>query len=74
MDLKLGIHIEPNTLVMHHIAQPTTMRVITPDGSSFIDQLLTGTQSFNTPHGVYWLIFENNIGKQSVKVKIPDVQ
>ena len=74
VDLKLGIHIEPNTLVMHHIAQPTTMRVITPDGSSFIDQLLTGTQSFNMPHGVYWLIFENNIGKQSVKVKIPDVQ
>ena len=72
VNLKLGMHIEPNALVMHHIAQPTTMRVITPDGSSFIDQLLTGTQTFHMPHGVYWLIFENNIGKQSVKIEIPD--
>lgn len=72
VNLKLGMHIEPNALVMHHIAQPTTMRVITPDGSSFIDQLLTGTQTFNMPHGVYWLIFENNIGKQSVKIEVPD--
>ena len=48
------------------------MRVITPDGSSFIDQLLTGTQTFSMPHGVYWLIFENNKGKQSMKVEIPD--
>ena len=72
VDLKLGMHIEPNTLVMHHIAQPTTMRVITPDGSSFIDQLLTGTQTFSMPHGVYWLIFENNKGKQSMKIEVPD--
>ena len=72
VDLKLGMHIEPNALTMHHIAQPTTMRVITPDGSSFIDQLLTGTQTFNMPHGVYWLIFENNKGKQSMKIQIPD--
>lgn len=72
VDLKLGVHVEPNAIVMHHIAQPTTMRVITSDGSSFIDQLLTGTQTFHTPHGVYWLIFENNIGKQSMKIEIPD--
>lgn len=72
VDLKLGMHIEPNALTMHHIAQPTTMRVITPDGSSFIDQLLTGTQTFSMPHGVYWLIFENNKGKQSMKIQIPD--
>jgi len=71
VNLKLGMHIEPNALVMHHISQPTTMRVITPDGSSFIDQLLTGTQRFSMPKGVYWLIFENNIGKQSMKIEIP---
>jgi len=71
VDLKLGIHIDPGELVMHHIAQPTTMRVITPDGSSFIDQLLTGTQSFKMQKGVYWLIFENNKGKQSMKIEIP---
>ncbi len=71
VDLKLGMHIEPGSLTMHHIAQPTTMRVITPDGSSFIDQLLTGTQTFQMPKGVYWLIFENNIGKQSKKIEIP---
>ncbi len=72
VNLKLGMHIEPGALVMHHIAQPTTMRVITPDGSSFIDQLLTGTQTFKMPKGVYWLIFENNIGKQSMKIEIPE--
>lgn len=71
VDLKLGMHIEPGALTMHHIAQPTTMRVITPDGSSFIDQLLTGTQTFQMPKGVYWLIFENNIGKQSMKIEMP---
>lgn len=71
VDLKLGIHIGKEELVMHHIAQPTTMRVITPDGSSFIDQLLTGTQSFKMQKGVYWLIFENNKGKQSKKIRIP---
>ena len=74
VDLKLGIHIAPHELVMHHVAQPTTMRVITSDGSSFIDQLLTGTQAFPMPKGVYWLIFENNKGKQSKKIEIPDVQ
>jgi len=57
---------------MHHIAQPTTMRVITSDGSSFIDQLLTGTQSFQMPKGVYWVIFENNKGRQSKKIEIPE--
>ena len=72
VDLKLGMHIGKGELVMHHIAQPTTMRVITPDGSSFIDQLLTGTQTFATPKGVYWLIFENNKGKQSVKIEVPE--
>ena len=72
VDLKLGMHIGAEELVMHHIAQPTTMRVITPDGSSFIDQLLTGTQTFHMPKGVYWLIFENNKGKQSKKIEIPD--
>lgn len=72
VDLKLGIHIAPGELTMHHIAQPTTMRVITPDGSSFIDQLLTGTQTFKMQKGVYWLIFENNKGKQSMKIEIPD--
>ena len=72
VDLKLGINVEPHELVMHHISQPTTMRVITSDGSSFIDQLLTGTQSFQMPKGVYWLIFENNKGKQSKKIEIPE--
>lgn len=72
VDLKLGIHIAPQELVMHHIAQPTTMRVITSDGSSFIDQLLTGTQSFHMPKGVYWVIFENNKGRQSKKIEIPE--
>ena len=47
------------------------MRVITPDGSSFIDQLLTGTQAFKMQAGVYWLIFENNKGKQSMKIQVP---
>ena len=72
VDLKLGIHIAPHELVIHHIAQPTTMRVITSDGSSFIDQLLTGTQSFQMPKGVYWVIFENNKGRQSKKIEIPE--
>ena len=72
VDLKLGMHIEPHALVMHHIAQPTTMLVITPDGSTFIDQLLTGTQTFQMQKGVYWLIFENNKGKQSMKIQIPE--
>ena len=71
VDLKLGIHIAPGELVMHHIAQPTSMLVITPDGSSFIDQLLTGTQTFKMQKGTYWVIFENNKGKQSVKIEIP---
>ena len=71
VDLKLGVHVDPGELVMHHIAQPTTMRVITPDGSSFIDQLLTGTQAFKMQAGVYWLIFENNKGKQSMKIQVP---
>ena len=71
VDLKLGMHIGSEEIVMHHIAQPTTMRVITPDGSAFIDQLLTGTQTFHMPKGVYWLIFENNKGKQSKKIQVP---
>lgn len=69
-DLHLGIHTDPGELVMHHIAEPTTMRAITSDGSTFIDQLLTGTQTFKMPKGVYWLIFENNQGKQYKKVEI----
>jgi len=72
VDLKLGMHIGNEELTMHHISQPTTMRVITPDGSSFIDQLLTGTQTFHMPKGVYWLIFENNKGKQSVKIEVTE--
>ena len=71
VDLKIGIHIDPEELVIHHLQQPTTMRVITSDGSSFIDQLLTGTQTFHMPKGVYWLIFENNKGKQSKKIEVP---
>lgn len=70
VDLKLGIHVGEQELVMHHIPEPTTMRVITSDGSSFIDQLLTGTQAFKMQPGVYWLIFENNKGKQSKKIEV----
>lgn len=70
VDLKLGIHVGEQELVMHHIPEPTTMRVITSDGSSFIDQLLTGTQAFKMQPGVYWLIFENNRGKQSKKIEV----
>ena len=70
VDLKLGIHVGEGELVMHHIPEPTTMRVITSDGSSFIDQLLTGTQAFKMQPGVYWLIFENNKGKQSKKIEV----
>jgi len=72
VDLKLGMHIGSQEVVMHHIAQPTTMRVITPDGSAFIDQLLTGTQKFTMPKGVYWMIFENHKGKQSMKIQVPE--
>ena len=70
VDLKLGIHVGDQELVMHHIPEPTTMRVITSDGSSFIDQLLTGTQAFKMQPGVYWLIFENNKGRQSKKIEV----
>ena len=71
VDLNIGVNAEPGQLILHHVAIPTTMRIITPDGSAYLDQLLSGTLTVPAQAGTYWIIFENNQGRQSTKIQVP---